>query len=438
MPGYVSEKILIEFWRRQVWGERLLTTENGTPVTVVYPGRLNDGRGGDYCDVVLTLGDCKVTGNIELHTITSDWQNHGHHLDTHYNDVVLHVVYHNNRHAFTVRQDGTSIPVLSLEKAGIPATSRLKKTSSRLRPCQTAGFPQKKKYLIGVLEAAGDRRFFMKSEQFTIQLAQIDAGQVLFQGIMEGLGYAKNQTVFRELSKRLTLAALQSEAKSAITDIAYFVMIFNRLLAAAGIPPNQPGSIPGEANPVTAPVPLRPDFWQRFRIRPNNAPVVRLAAMACLLVRYRGSSLLGGLINVIKELPEDEKSPMLENAVVISREYYSSLAASSLPGCLTPLGSSRAGEITVNIILPFAHAYGQTQNDLDLSRKAAALYHRQDKTAGNNLERHMIAQLGLSSGIIHNARLQQGLLHIFRQYCTQGRCRNCDLSQFKVGEHIQV
>jgi hypothetical protein len=39
----------------------------------------------------------------------------------------------------------------------------------------------------------------------------------------------------------------------------------------------------------------------------------------------------------------------------------------------------------------------------------------------------MMVQLGVSSSLINSARRQQGLIHIYRTLCTQGKCSSCPL-----------
>lgn len=435
IPELISEKKLSDIWRQQAWENQVLVTENGTPVTIVYPGRLNNGRGGDFCDAVVNLGSHTITGNIELHTKASDWQAHGHHRDNHYNQVVLHVVYHNNRRSFTTRQDGVKIPVLSLCKAGLPSTNLLPGKTVAARRCRTINYADCQQSISDILKSAGDARFYLKSDRFASLLAYSDTGQVLFQGIMEGLGYSKNQAVFRELAGVLPLVDLQSNAQSAMTDLEYFQQTYYRLLSAAGIRPV--GEVAEDKVKTFKAGSVNSPFnWQTFRIRPGNSPVIRLAAMSLLLVRYRHLGLLEGLVHQVKEVPEDKNNRALENSLVVSAKEH--LVTLFLPDTPSPLGRSRAVEIIVNILLPYTHAFARSHNDFELSRKAVFLYHRQEKTAGNGLERHMMAQLGLSGKMITHAYCQQGLLHIYQKYCISGRCEACCLSQLEVGNHIKA
>jgi hypothetical protein len=43
----------------------------------------------------------------------------------------------------------------------------------------------------------------------------------------------------------------------------------------------------------------------------------------------------------------------------------------------------------------------------------------------------MSSQLGLSDRQVNLACRQQGLLHLYKEFCTQGRCDSCELAQKK-------
>jgi hypothetical protein len=91
------------------------------------------------------------------------------------------------------------------------------------------------------------------------------------------------------------------------------------------------------------------------------------------------------------------------------------------------LGMSRAGVIVVNVLLPLAAARGQAEGLPELSRKALEVYRRYPVLAGNTLERHMSRQLGINRYSVNSARRQQGLIHIYKTYCVQGKCGECPL-----------
>ena len=96
---------------------------------------------------------------------------------------------------------------------------------------------------------------------------------------------------------------------------------------------------------------------------------------------------------------------------------------------LTLLGRRRAADIIVNILLPFAFAWGEVTSQKELMQKALDLYRSYPKLAENSIEKHMKNQLGLSNNLVNSARRQQGLIHIYNTLCSQGKCNCCPLGE---------
>jgi hypothetical protein len=155
--------------------------------------------------------------------------------------------------------------------------------------------------------------------------------------------------------------------------------------------------------------------------------------MSYLLSRYRRGGLLAGLVREFEETPLDGGRSGLEEALLVAAEGYwgrhldfgvpRSRAVPAL------LGVNRAGVIVVNVLLPFAVAFGETGADPGLVEKAMEMYHRHPVLPVNTLERHMSRQLGIGRYMVNTARRQQGLIYIFKTYCSQGRCGECPITQ---------
>ena len=440
VAGRISERQLSEIWRHQ-WLGGALTTEDGEPLKVLYAGRVNDDRGGDFRDAVIALGDRTVTGDVELHVNSRDWVGHGHHQDARYNRVVLHVVFRNNASAFTRLQDGREIPVLALGNVAAPHLLEEPSTFGRRqgRPCPGVVTRRGESEVAGWIEEAGDARFAEKAKRFRDQLAMAEPGQTMYQGIMEAMGYSRNKEPFLELAQRLPLAALEELAARRSTDTECYARIHTVLIETAGFLVPEPSNAEGEVErPGNRPVRSSPLDWDVFRARPNNSPLIRMAAMAELVVRYRRRGLLRSLLGGLSDSPLDGGCKRLENALSVPRGEYTCSDGSPQAANCCPLGISRARDIVVNVLLPFAHAFGEAKGDPDLSQKSVALYHRHGRLAGNCVERHMACQLGLSGGFVNSARRQQGLLHIYSRFCIRGRCGTCPLGQFQVRHHIEA
>ena len=81
----------------------------------------------------------------------------------------------------------------------------------------------------------------------------------------------------------------------------------------------------------------------------------------------------------------------------------------------------------VNVVLPFAFSWGELSNEAKLIENALGLYRNYPRLAENCITRHMTNQLSLKDPCGLTACHQQGLIHIFRNYCREGRCSECPL-----------
>jgi len=95
------------------------------------------------------------------------------------------------------------------------------------------------------------------------------------------------------------------------------------------------------------------------------------------------------------------------------------------------IGNSRAAAIVVNVILPFAYAWGQLNAQPELVTRSMVIFTVYPKLGTNAVERHMSKQLGRSCVPIIRAQRQQGMIHIYKTLCTQGKCVVCPLSRGK-------
>ena len=93
------------------------------------------------------------------------------------------------------------------------------------------------------------------------------------------------------------------------------------------------------------------------------------------------------------------------------------------------LGRDRAADIVVNVLLPFAAAWGNASSRLALATNTRVLYGSHPRLAENTLERHMRRQIGLDRRLVNSARRQQGLIHIFKTSCSLGGCEECELGR---------
>lgn len=439
----VPERQLVEIWQHQLPEKSELITEDGRVVKIIYPGRINDDQGADFRDAVIATDQGLVKGDIELHVKSSDWRVHQHHHNPAYNRVILHVVMWRDTDAATILQNGSSVPVLALHKyVKIPPgrwPDGVYLSATLNMPCLKATEHLPPGTIAEALDSAGEERFLDKAARFQADLAQTEASQSLYQGIMGALGYSKNTESFLELARRLPLRILESMIQGKISDEECLSRQQTLLLGTAGLLPSQrrdehqKNKLERLCTSSRQTEAMSPDAWHLFKVRPNNSPARRIVAMTHLLLHYRQKGIFDTIVNMIKKAPLNKGYLRLEQGLIVATSGYRAGHPAFGPDRRvrnqTLLGRRQADDIIVNVLLPFTFAWGELSSRPKLEKKAIALYRHYPRLAINTVERHMKQQLGLGSSLVNSARRQQGLIHIYNTLCTQGKCHCCPLGK---------
>ena len=436
----ISEETVASIWQQQlVTG---LVTDDGKSLQVIHAGRASSGEGCDFQDAVLILNGKRVEGDVEIHVKSSQWYSHRHHQNQKYNKIVLHITMWHDSQSPTLLQNGKAIPTVCLSAfISRPLNELIHQAGSHRHPlpsCPQATNYTCKESLNRILDKAGEKRFTDKAASIKKAILWEDPAQVLFQDIARALGYTKNTRPFKELTHRLPLSFL-CELKNE-TDTTMQAL----LLGTAGLLPSQRPKLQHRLiaelevedlekswQSINVDKALKESDWCFFRVRPDNFPTRRLIALSHLLARYQNPGLLQGILNLVNEAPPETEHRWLENGlVVIDQGYWSSHYDFGVSRNRTSalLGQRRAAEIAVNIILPFAAAWGELAASPVLTKKATQIYHRYPKLENNELTRYMKQQLQLKADYGLSARRQQGLIHIFKVYCRHRNCAECPVN----------
>jgi hypothetical protein len=425
----IKESSVANIWQYTARPGVALSTVDRQPVHILYPGRTSDEPGADIRDAVLRVNGRVLKGNIEIHVRSSDWRKHGHHLDKAYNGIVLHVVMFHDTGYTTCLENGELVPVISLCDSA-PKIDFKHWYSSPLT-CSVGMRGKTQRKIDDVLDRAGRERFIEKQKSFLRELEYIDAGQCLYRGLMGALGYSKNTAPFQMVAEIVPLSELERMAGET-SESCLISAIEERLLKVAGFA----GGIENPNRSINNVVIPNKLAWRLFRVRPGNQPARRLAGMARLIVRYRHSGLLSGLISLANGAIGENRWDEIESGLIVPADGY--WVDHYCPGkqChLTDgflIGRTRAKEIIINVLLPFISASGKYDNRPDNVENALELYNVYPATEGNNIERHMSNQLGIKRSQIKTAQRQQGLLHLYKRFCTQGGCGECPVQDLNT------
>ncbi len=373
---------------------------------MVYPGRPTSEAGPDFQQAIIALPDGRLLrGDVELHLDESDWWAHGHSRDSAYNGVVLHVVLNRGRRA--IKANGQPVLTLALgERVRAQARPSSQVLAVGRAPCQRILQRMADADLRDTLLQLARQRFRDKAALFEGELAIFEPEQVLYAGLMQALGYQRNRAPFRQLASMMPITVLSglAEAQPAHTRPTF---IEGLLLSMAGLAGPPPLELPR----------LSPTVWQLHGVRPHNQPTVRISAFAGILAQLLGYGLLDSLLEPLDALTQGEVN---NHAVSQLRALWTTL--------LEPLGPQRIDEVAINVLLPFAFAWGETTCRYLLGETALAAFLAYPSAGPNQLTRYMQNDvLGSRGRLARGAAGHQALLHVWDQWCHDKTCALCPL-----------
>jgi hypothetical protein len=437
----IAEILLAQIWNSQ-WFHQPLRTGDGREVRIVYPGVWTHGFGPDFTGAMLELDGRMLQGDIEIDLSVSGWRDHGHDRNPAFDSVILHVVTCDDAVDQTRSSAGNLIPRVNLLDFLRGPLDEFPQTPG-LRPLGAIGFETcaggpamaRPDLIRGVWERAGDRRMHERVSAISGELACHPPAQVLYTRLLDALGYTRNRAPMTELAARLPYEQLGNRladchtgtrvrrSAALLLGTAGFLPLSPRDALAGNLEPRQVQRIERLWTEMGEPwfgITVAPGFWTLARSRPASHPVRRLLAMAVLL----GKRDDGLVESVVSLLSGEHPLRALRGWLVEDNPY---------------LGTDHAHEIIVNVLLPFAIAYGDEANQPDIVDAAADIWQSLPAGRGNVVTRRTLRQIcGDAEVKPGSARAEQGLIHINRQGCSQMRCYECPIAHLALEWAAQV
>lgn len=376
-----SEAFLQWIWSNLHFQTDNLRTCRGDSIDIIAPGQLNGSDGPDFLHASIRMGGLRLHGAVEIHRRAEGWREHGHHKDTRYNSVILHVVYHNEDAPRALRSDGTSIPTLELapvlpeallplvekfeDRGRLPCRGHLHAISSRVFQQQLD--KARKKYF----EAKADALLKHYPPEAPPSKAWSNALSI---GLFDALGIRFNRAPMRQLATKLLeqpphrLPGLQ-----------------RRALELAGF---QRGQDP--------PLLLN---WNRKGSRPANRPVNRIR-QGCVLMH-----------RLLKASPRDW---LLADPAQSWRTLSSDIEG---------LGAQRRQVLYGTVWLPGLYLLGHLFAAQQLQKQSWAAW----KSLRIDLPNSIIKQLDNTPLKPEIYRRDPAAVFQIKHYCRGRRCRECEV-----------
>ena len=420
------EQLLHYCWKHKMWPLGGLETTDGRVVEVIDPGLHNKNAGPDFFNAKVKINGTLWVGNVEIHDKSSDWYVHGHEKDTHYNNVVLHVVEVADRDIQT--QEGNFVPQMVLQ---VPDTvhenyAELLRTDA-YPPCYRI-IPNLTRLMVhSWMAALQTERLEQKTVAISERARQTGGSweDAFFITLARNYGFGINGDAFEEWARHIPLQAVYQH-RDDLFQIEAIFMGQAGLLELEAVPERYQkdalnegyfAKLRNEYQYLAHKFSLEPmDFklWRFLRLRPQNFPHIRISQLANLY--YQRKASLSALADCKDMLA---LANLLQTQVTPYWETHYTFGSESIRN-MKHLSPATINLLIINTAVPMLFAYGRHTMREELCDRAFDFL-EQLKAENNHIIR-MWQEVGLD---VKSAGDSQALIQLKREYCDKRDCLRC-------------
>ena len=410
------EQLLHYVWKHKIFPLKELKTTTGQQVEVIDTGLANTDAGPDFFNAKLKLDGVLWIGNIEIHERSSDWFKHGHHADTGYNSVILHIASEIDTEIS--RSNGERIPQIQLICPEAVRTNykELLETDS-YPPCYRI-IPSLPPFTAhSWMTALQMERFEQKATLLNERLKRCQGNweDAFFITLARNFGFGLNGDAFETWAHRLPFRAVDKHRN----DLFQIEAIF---FGQAGILEDSNGDgyylrLKKEYIYLQHKfelIPMNTSLWRFLRLRPTNFPHIRIAQLACLY--HRAYGLLSRIMET--ETLQGVRDILKGGTSEYWLTHYT--FGGSSPSRPKALSNTSLDLLIINTVVTFLYAYGLHKGNPVLCARAGSFL--EELKAENNYITRMWEQYGMKAS---NAADSQALIQLKKEYCDKKKCLYC-------------
>ena len=419
----MPEILLHYIWQQHFWAECEQFTTDGMPIEIISTGQHNRDAGPDFSLVRLRIGSQEWVGNVELHVRASDWKRHRHHQDPAYDSVILHVVCLADEAVYNSRGEAIAQCVLRYPLAQDYLSHMLTKAQQMdsafaTIPCSQSLLQTPSLLTQGWRSALLLERWRCKTEAIhrLLEVTQHSWAHAFYITLAHNFGFHTNSLPFESLALQTPLSCLQKHRNS-LFQVTAILLGQSGLLSAETAVTDEQQRLLAEYQFLQKKFslqPLEPKVWKRARLRPQNAPEVRIRQFAQLLCQ--SEFLFSQVLN----------AQTIEDLRHLLRLSATDSATIDVPPAI---GKSSVDVLLINTLLPYKYAYAREQNDHRSMQQALALMTQlppEDNT--------IIRQWRMLGQEVLSAADTQALIHLYQHYCQHERCIHCEVGSQVFGQ----
>lgn len=410
--------------------KNLRTISNKT-LEIISSGLHNFDGGPDFEECKISIDRLTWFGSVEIHVKSSDWLLHKHSEDKKYHQIILHVVYENDRKINFFEEK--NIEILELKNYIAPQVLENYKDLNQYKNDQLLckNFVQdidemkinlwKQSHLVN--------RLIQKSTKLLEELKSVDYNweALFFQQMAYNFGLKPNANTFQLWSKSFPFSIYQKIQNQMINVEAlffgqagffelnfkdeYFLDLkkcYHFLQRKYNLQP------------------ISHDLFQYFRMRPISFPTIRIAQLAAIYANY--PNLFSRLIEAksIKEVQVLLQKP------IINTYWKNHYKFDTLSHDLNKnLSKSKIENLVLNTLLPMKFAYSTYLGKDDFEDILA--FYQELKAEKNNVTK----QFENSFFEHKNAGDSQAFIQIFHDLCLAKKCLNCSVGHESLKQNVR-
>lgn len=434
------EKLLHYCWTHRIGLEQALHAHTGLPLQVIDTGLPNTDAGPDFFNAKIKIGDTLWVGNVELHCRASEWFAHGHHMDPHYEGVILHVAEQLDAQALT--RQGREVPQLCF---GIPQEIRQNYESllqeAEFPPCHKIVPTLKSITLRSWLTALQTERLARKTEDICARVARCGGrwDAACFVTLARNFGFGTNSDAMELWASGIDPGMVGHHRDNIFQVEAFFLGQAGLLDADTKDSRKDEETIQDEYHSRLEKeydflrrkfglTPMKRDIWRFLRLRPQNFPHLRIAQLAMLY--HRGATDLNVLLHCGTT---DELRKMLQTDVSEYWQSHFTFGRQHAP-LHKRLSAASVDLLLINTVAPLLFAYGKTHGKEQFCERAADILEQTE--AENNKIVRKWKQCGMT---VRSAGDTQALIQLQQQYCDRKECIRCRIGyEYLKGKTIKI
>jgi len=402
-------------------------------VSGISPGVLNRFDGPDFQGAEVEIDGIRYRGDVEIHLNLKDWFYHGHHLDSRYDQVILHLVWNDDPiQPPVVNSKNLIIPTFSLRllTRKDPESEVMKVINCHLPPENNSRFWS------GLQELALER-LMEKGKQIQKALADEGKEQAIYQLIGRILGNPNNTDNFQRFTLLLSWPELQIIKRTLHPTIEVWLCLF---LYISGFL-DQDKHLKSLMNAIRGcdvlyhGSKMSHQVWKTGGQRPWNNPLHRLQGLAHFVHQWKTPSLYQTFRDIfIKRLPYRQLLKILYELLSPepSRFWYQEFYRAGVDPTIF-WGKAVQTELIGNVLVPFFYQEAVTAGSDGFTDYLEEFFFYLPGNGGYGRLRSFYEWPEWRQRSAEGRKFywNQSLLKLQKEFCQCGSCADCPLGRLQ-------